>query len=497
MASFGELFWSSGENGVGAWWLPHVDDPTDPDSWQAPVSVTSTRFRQLLHQHFPGLAPTKRRCKEPVEALEARAYTGRKVEEVGWTAVDGRGQCTTIRVALSAGLVAVVDAHQPIRVEQNGQHALFRMPPGFAPLRWHKLMAAAGQVPVPAALENVRRAITDHLPPPAFDAAVTDEEQAALVLGWWAGLIVEPVCRGRPMLALLGEKGSGKTLTAELLGTLYYGDKFRVGGGVGGGRMIKDLVASMVAKPLTVSDDMTNVPREVVDTLCRLATGSDVELAKMHETMAYESYRARAATVITSARPAWALRDDLLSRIIPVRIGTPPPSPYTDDDRKQRVLDHRDAAWVEILLSLQVALRETPRELSKTRFPDWETRVRRIAQAGGWADVFTRALGKLDKQRVTMATSSDLLVSALYAVATEHAGQDWYWTIHELYDATMAKMGAIIAESHFHRPSGRLPRIQDFSKFFRAIEDKGSVAVSLHRGHPRDGAETWTLRPKA
>ena len=497
LTTHGELVHATGDDPAsGPYWLPMTgQNPADPDTWEAPVRLTSARFRHLLNQHFPDILPVKAKCKDYVEAASAHAYAGRKVPTVGWSAKEGRGQDTTIRVAISPAIVIAISA-AVVRPEPNGRTGLYRIPDEFDALRWAGLVQGLANVDNPCALRAARAAVVDHLPPPTADTPLTQDEQAALVLAWWAGLLAEPVCRGRPLLTMLGEPGSGKTLTAYLMGILYYGDRFEVGGGVGGSRQIKDLVAGMVHSPLAVADDLTNVKREAVDTLCRLATGSAVKLATMHETLHLSSFKARAAAILTSARPGWALRDDMLSRILPVRFDKPARSPMTDNNRVDRVLTHREAAWGELILATQAALQAPARATYYTRFQDWEAVVQAVAEEGGWFPVLVQAMRKLPVQRVSVATSASLEVAALYAIAKQFEDEPRDWTVADLYDLVSEKMGAMLSDDQRFRPSGRM-RIQDFVRFLHRVETEGSAAVSLHSRGEQRGQQVWTLRPRA
>ncbi len=477
----------------GTWWIPAVEDEDNPASWRPPIRVRGASFRRVLAALYPGQIPPVAKITRPfAEACEAAAFAGPAVQAAAWSTWDPA--LGVLTVAISASTLVAISA-SGVRPLRNGVHGvILDLPTGFQPIRWDQIVS--GWSATGERMQAMRDAVTGDLPPPAAHAACTDDDHAVIIAAWWLGIFAQPIAKGRPLLALVGPPGCGKTVTARLLGLLYYGADFEVAGGVGGSRGVKDLVAGIAYRPVAVADDQNDVPRAMVDTLCRIATGSRVELATMRETLDLSVFEARASVAITANRPEWALRNDLLDRMTPLLLGAPPPSTLTEQDRNDRAVSYRAAVFAETFRALQAALSSGAAFRCRTRFQAWETLVRRAATAGGWGDALDAALSRRALQAVRMAVAADPFAEALYSVAVADSRAPRFYSAGDLYDRVMQQLGAIVLEGD--RPSAsafRSPRA--LTRFLGEIERKGSSVVDLVAGPRHHGAVTWGVLPRA
>ena len=470
------------------YYLPHPTG-SDPDEWPAPVTVGSNAFLRVLHK-IAGVPPVRRLARDVVQAVEAAAEGYVTVRS--WTWKEG----ATVCYCVAPSYVIRVGSEGIRLVPAIAPDSVATPPKDFEPIAASDLIPALSSAST--AHISVIDAIIGHLPPPGVETT-PQHVQAVLLLAWWVGLFADGIAQGRPILGLCGGKGSGKTVTARLLGKLFFGADYEVSGGVGGGRAVKDLVAGLATRPLHVADDQNDVPREIIDTLCRIATGTRIELATMHETLALSSFSARSNAVITSNRPAWALRDDLLDRMLPLIFRRADvDSPWTEQDRADRVSRVRVQAFADMFQTLSACHADGRRWTTATRFADWETFVRRCAEIGGWHGALHDALLRLAPARVALACWADPFVAALWSIADELREQPRWLTAAELYDAVIMRLGGVVSSASSERPSGRaLTNAKALGRFLGDIERSGSTVVDIVRGPTVSGAATWCLLPKA
>jgi hypothetical protein len=484
--------------GDKAYWQETYFNPSEPDEWTPPIAVRSDEFRRMMQARFNKLTKRAAKTKDVLDACEDAAFGGRRKAAVQWSRHTG----PALQVSISKRHAVEIDA-QGVRCLRNGADAVFTMPPDFVPLRWADVVAA--WTPDGYTLPALHAAMLDHLPPSVNTDITTTEDHAAIIAAFWLGTICESMMKGRPLLAILGGFGSGKTVTARILGKLYFGQEFDVEGGTGGSRAVKDLLASINSAPLAVRDDMNREPVEIVDTICRLATGSRVTLSTLHETLEVSKFTARGAIVVTAHTPSWALRPDLLSRMLIVRIDKAPAPEIgrhlTETERYDRACELRTRVWADTFHAIHRAMQVHTRWVTSTRFEDWETLARRAAEAGGWHMALHSALSKMPWQRVNVAQYTDPWLATILVVASEMAdptNADKWYSAAEMYDLIAMRMGGCVSQDAEHRPSASAFRSQrTLGQWLGQIERDGAAVCDVERGPLRAGVATWRLRPKA
>jgi hypothetical protein len=268
---------------------------------------------------------------------------------------------------------------------------------------------------------------------------VSDDEWRLMVL--WLLAALRP--KGPyPINALSGEQGTGKSVVARMLRRLVdpCGDNI-----MQPPRDDRDLIAAAKGNHVLAFDNLSTMPRELADSLCRLATGGDIGgrlLYTNDETAAFAAQR----PIIINGIPDLVSRGDLSSRAIFIRL-----MPMHIRRTEAELWQAFDAAVPAILGSLLDALSGVLRELPNTRLPE-DSAVFRLADFALMAAAAERGLGwpkgsALDALRRNMRGASammadldpvaleirgiierqgnfDGLVSALYARLNEAAGPD-------------------------------------------------------------------------
>ncbi|WP_254767778.1 toprim domain-containing protein [Salinilacihabitans rarus] len=116
----------------------------------------------------------------------------------------------------------------------------------------------------------------------------------------------------RPILAWVGPKGSGKTVTQRMIGRLFYGPSFK--------ETVmpdekKDFYAVLANRPLTFIDNYDDGRRWANDVLAAVATGAKLELRKLYSTVDLASYDPQCWLSLTSRDPPFR-RDDVAERML-------------------------------------------------------------------------------------------------------------------------------------------------------------------------------------
>ena len=455
------------------------------------VAPTSTRWRTLAATVM-GESPKSRKVVGLIDEAEGRAFSeGTKVEVHTWSAHDGDG----LLVAVGGGNLFRLGGKSPRHWCHNDPRSgkLILSPPGFDPVDLDHLMSVEGEYAregyAPVEIPILRRRLLDQLPPSPL-GGLDRVEVAALVFAFLVGVLLTHV-RARPILCFFGPPASGKTVTARILLQVLLGPDHDVSGGIAGGRAAKDLVASQAAAPFVVRDDLNDAKAEVLDVLCRAATGGKVSLATFHKTLALSEFTVKSSLVITAYRPGWATRDDVLSRLLPVRLMKPVPSSETDQAREARLLRHRVPIWLELLEVLDAALRSPRTGTAITRFADWESIVGGAADHAGLGAAFDSALRKLPGERVAVVCASDYFLAALVAVARDPnvCGKP----------LTAVQLCAAI-ENTTHGYAGMVlePKPRSLARSLSRIERDGSAVVEVTRAttKAKGGRLRWVVRPK-
>ncbi len=405
-----------------------------------------------------------------------------------------------LRVNLGAGAVFFAS---PTEVHVEGaltDGLLFVDEPGFQPVAGNEVLTAWNEVDQ-INLPCFTRALLGSLPP-SKDGTLEPDEQQAVVLAWWLGTFINDLAVARPILALIGPPACGKTVTGRLLGTGFYGTDYDVSGVAAGSRAEKDVAASLVERALVVRDDINSAPRGIMDLLCSAATGQKFDLSAFHETLAMVSYRPRAILALTAHTPKWALRGDVLSRLLVLRFERPPESIVTELDRKNLVMANRAGMWAETLrLLFHGVVAGDDRFEVYSRFPDWEMIVRRALRAVGREQALVSALWKMRRSRVDMAAEAEPILGALEAFAWQYGGTSdarpdgLWWTATEVHNRLAVLMG-IEAYTEEGYPLQLVRSPAALGKFLAKLIGEGSAVVKVQRKRGHNNAWVYRISPK-
>jgi hypothetical protein len=442
--------------------------------------------------HVAKVTGVNRKDKDFAATLAEVEDRGREEAKPGRTeycsAFDREGR--RFLVNMGAGRIVEVNTKGEISPVDNGEGGVvFRDEEGFAPVNWQEwLTYAMDRRGRARALADVRAHVFDF--PPL--AQLTRNEAAAVVLAYWIGFFFDrEFARAKPLLLFVGPIGSGKTMCSRKLGCTLYGPAFEVSVSASPDRGVKDLAAAVAHATLTVRDDLNAAPPGLIELLLCVATGARFDLSAFHETLARQSFVMRGSVIFTASKPRWAKREDLLSRLLIVRVdrdNRPRATEESEEDRLARANTARSAAWYLALEALGSVLASSDRPATLTRFRTWEQAARAALKPYGLHDAFVSALAKMKDERTELALGSDPFLGLLLALARQRPGHAW----------TAAGINSALGEvAGNDSPNAARPRDpQELGKLLEHIEREGGAVVRVERvGMAHRKVAKWALYP--
>jgi len=299
--------------------------------------IRSKRFREFLRRAFwkrYQRTINSEAWSQTIETLEALAKDNKASEQEAF-----------LRVARHEGSVYIDLATkdwQIVRVSSDGWEVI---PYSKCPVRFYR---ADCQQPLPIPR---RGGSLDDL----WQLVNFKEADRPLVLGWILGCLTPD--GPKPILALSGEKGSGKSSAATLLKQLTDPTKVSKGGEVGDHR---DVAAAATGRWVLAFDNLTHLSTVQQNLLCRIVTGegfSHRELYTDLEEVYFEYHRPQILTGVDLV----PTRSDLLDRCLIVRLERIPDERRLSEARLKEKTDKLLPGIYGALLDLlATALRNLP-----------------------------------------------------------------------------------------------------------------------------------------
>lgn len=263
---------------------------------------------------------------------------------------------------------------------------------------------------------------------------MTHEEAVAIMRSWFIFLLMRTDAISRPLLALFGQPGSGKsTLFRRMYSFLYGKDK-----AINSITTPEDFDHITSTDPFVVFDNLDSYERWLPDRLALSAALSVVNKRKLY-TDNEDVYLTRGALVGISAHNPQFRREDIVDRLLMLNFRRFEKSEWIPDSRiMARVTRERNRMWGGLVEDVQKTL-ATP-EPSTKEIPPF--RVNDFARIGLWAaraldyeEDFVRALGTNAVEQVSFnLEEEDLLVDTIkrWLGRRDTLSDEWY-TATELY----------------------------------------------------------------
>lgn len=243
----------------------------------------------------------------------------------------------------------------------------------------------------------------------SLDNVATDSistvQAIALLRSWFMALILRNMIVSRPILALFGQPGSGKSTLFRRFYALLYGPHKAVAGIT----TADDFDFQLASDPLVVLDNVDTWERWLPDRIARAAAISEIKKRKLYTDTDTITMRSQAMLGISAHNPKFG-REDVTDRLIIITLerlqGFKPETPIM-----QRIGELRGDLWGAICHDIQRVLREpSPTRVPQFRVEDFAALGQRIANATGYADDFYDAITTLVAQQKGFVLDEDSML---------------------------------------------------------------------------------------
>lgn len=234
---------------------------------------------------------------------------------------------------------------------------------------------------------------------------------------WTQSLFFNELCPTKPMMVLLGEKGSGKSMALRLLLRLLFGQWSQVSGVP---TKPDDFSVTASHYHLYAMDNLDTMEPWLQDKLARISTGAMDEYRKLYTSKDMGILKYRCWIAVTARTPDTLRRDDLADRLLLL-----PLRRVDDDDRRRESLflneidELRNAWWGDILTNLNSVVRELQDgdlpSTSTLRMADWEALGRLMSVQADKVDLWEEIVVDLKLAQNNFLADGEIVIEAVDA----------------------------------------------------------------------------------
>jgi hypothetical protein len=256
---------------------------------------------------------------------------------------------------------------------------------------------------------------------------LSPDEARTLMATWFMFTFFKNVAGSRPLLAIMGQPGSGKTTAFMRLSTLLYGKI----SGIAGVTTPDQFDQGVSSFPIFVLDNVDTWERWLPDRLAQSAATIDNVKKKLYTDTDTVIMRRDALLAITAHDPKFG-RADVADRLLILNMKRIDDTDFLADEG---LLDiPRATMWGQILYDLQNILRTAPPTIEE------HLRIQDFAELGAWIAAgmgllphFRSALVKLRSTQKTFAMSGDMALVEALTLFSERQVTPIKMSPHELY----------------------------------------------------------------
>lgn len=235
--------------------------------------------------------------------------------------------------------------------------------------------------------------------------SLTQTQALALMRSWLVTILLRNMIVSRPILAVLGQPGSGKSTLFRRIYALLYGPHKAVSGITSA----EDFDFQLASDPLLILDNLDTWERWLPDRIARAAAISEIKKRKLYTDTDTVTMRSQAMLGISAHNPKFG-REDVADRLIIIMLERLRGF-KSESGIMQHIGNMRNELWGAICQDVQRVLREPkPTKIPQFRVEDFAELGQRIANALGYADDFYSAITTLVVQQKGMVLDEDSMI---------------------------------------------------------------------------------------
>ena len=266
------------------------------------------------------------------------------------------------------------------------------------------------------------------------EQALSRSEQEWLFESWVYALFFPELFPTRPILAMIGEKGSGKTSVLRRIGQLLFGPKFQV---MSMSHDEKDFDAAVTSDAFVVVDNADgNVPW-LDDKLAVVATGGTLKRRNLYTTNQLVEFPISAFVGITSRTPQFR-REDVADRLLLFHVERLEAF-GAESTLLAELTAQRNALMTELVGRLQRVLAALAKNKDKTyptnfRMADFAQFVLKVADADGRLAEAQAMFDRLAAEQLAFIVQDDPVIELLEDWIALEGGKGKEVTTAQLFD---------------------------------------------------------------
>ena len=441
------------------------------------ISGEDDRFRLLLHRY--GINPTETIYRWLLEALRNQALAKGRRTEVHRLAYYDPARFT-VYVYDHNDQVFRISCDRLERVDNGTDGVLFLSDARAEPFE---------RVPVSGKKSRLAQVITSKIN--FADDALTPGERQRIFELWFYSIFFGSIMPTKPIVAFIGPKGSGKSITLRKVGMLLFGSGFDVTPLSNDSR---DFDAAVTNSPFVAFDNADRKCAWLNDRLATVSTGGIIKKRELYTTNRLVEIPARCVVGITARTPHFR-RDDVADRLLIMKVERFDPF-VSEKLLLAEVMEGRDETLSEVIGRLQLIVRALHAEdgvgdSSAFRMADFADFATKVARHEGWEEQLKRIFRKLGHEQSEFTLEGDPIFETLSIWVPENVGCEM--TYKELWSELKELAGreGIDFDEYENNYRGfvrRMPNIRSNLEAFFDIKDipRGGHRVA-HTFRPKQG----------
>jgi len=316
--------------------------------------------------------------------------------------------------------------------------------------------------------------------------SASQSEVLTLLRVWLLFLLFRDAAVSRPILALFGQPGAGKSTLFRRIYTFLYGARKALSAVSDA----SDFDHAVAIDPLVVLDNVDSWERWLPDRLALSASSSDIVKRKLYTDLDTITLRRQALLGITAHNPHFG-REDVADRMLIITFERLPCF-KPEEDIVREILAARDHLWGGIVKDVQRVL-ATPKSVANVpqfRVADFARVGMRIATALNIADEFSNMIDHINVSQHTFSLDEDeLLVTAMHILIRKQKSSEFksasvLWSELELCAPDALAFARAYRNAVF------------LGKKLWALHNALKEVITIEWRLEKDGSRRWRIAPK-